>query len=154
MRDRKYDAAIAKITAIASGRNRAAAGPVSAKIGRKTMQIESVETNAGIAICAAPSTIAGRSAFPCSRLRWMFSIATVASSTRMPTASARPPNVITLSVCPVPQRQMIDASTESGIETATTIVERQLPRKSRIISAVRQAAITPSRSTPAIVART
>ena len=101
VRDRKYDAAIAKITASASGRNSAAAGPESAKIGRNTMQIDSVETNAGIAICSAPSTIAVvAAALPCSRLRWMFSIATVASSTRMPTASARPPSVMTLSVSP------------------------------------------------------
>ena len=33
-------------------------------------------------------------------------------------------------------------------------VLRQLPRKSRIISAVRQAAMTASRSTPSIDART
>ena len=61
VRDRKYDAAIAKITASASGLNSAAAGPDSAKIGRKTMQIDSVDTNAGIAICCAPSMIARRS---------------------------------------------------------------------------------------------
>ena len=54
VRDRKYDAAIAKITASASGRNSAAAGPESAKIGRNTIQIDSVDTNAGMAICSAP----------------------------------------------------------------------------------------------------
>ena len=37
---------------------------------------------------------------PCSRCQLMFSIVTVASSTRMPTASARPPSVITLMVSP------------------------------------------------------
>ena len=52
------DAAMAKITASASGRNNAAAGPDSAKMGRNTMQIASVETNAGMAICSAPSRIA------------------------------------------------------------------------------------------------
>ena len=40
------------------------------------------------------------SCLPCAMCRWMFSIATVASSTRMPTASARPPSVIRLIVSP------------------------------------------------------
>ena len=154
MRDRKYDAAIAKMTANASGRNSAAAGPERAKIGRKTMQMDSVETNAGTAICCAPSMIAFRSGEPCSMLRWMFSIATVASSTRMPTASARPPRVITLSVSPVAHSRMMELSTLRGMDSATMTVERQLPRNTRIMSAVRQAARMPSRMTPEIVART
>ena len=78
----------------------------------------------------------------------MFSIATVASSTRMPTASARPPSVMMLIVSPSALSTMIEARIESGIETAMISVLRQLPRKSRIISAVRQAAITASRTTP------
>ncbi len=43
---------------------------------------------------------------------------------------------------------MIDVSTDRGIETAMISVLRQLPRKSRIISAVSAAAMTPSRITP------
>ena len=43
---------------------------------------------------------------------------------------------------------------ESGIETAMISVLRQLPRKIRIISPVRQAAIEASRITPLIEART
>ncbi len=49
---------------------------------------------------------------------------------------------------------MIEQRIASGIEVATTNVLRQLPRKSRIISAVRQAAIKPSFSTPLMEART
>ena len=84
----------------------------------------------------------------------MFSIATVASSTRMPTASARPPSVMMLIVSPSALSTMIDVRIDSGIETAMIIVLRQLPRKIRIISAVRQAAMTASRTTPSIEART
>ena len=84
----------------------------------------------------------------------MFSIATVASSTRMPTASARPPSVMMLIVSPSALSTMIDVRIDSGIETAMISVLRQLPRNSRIISAVRQAAITASRTTPLIDART
>ena len=78
----------------------------------------------------------------------MFSIVTVASSTRMPTASARPPSVMMLMVWPRKLSAMIDVRIDSGMETAMMMVLRQLPRKTRIISAVRQAAITASRTTP------
>ena len=43
---------------------------------------------------------------------------------------------------------------DSGIEVATISVLRQDRRNSRIISPVRQAAITPSRTTPVIEERT
>src|ERR1700676_2680361 len=61
VRDRKYEASMAKTTAIAIGRNRYAAGPVRNTTGTNTMQIHNVETNAGVAIWAAPSSIALRS---------------------------------------------------------------------------------------------
>ena len=84
----------------------------------------------------------------------MFSIATVASSTRIPTASARPPSVMMLIVSPSAERTMSEVRIERGIETAMITVLRQLPRKSRIISPVRQAAMIASRTTPLIDART
>ena len=82
----------------------------------------------------------------------MFSISTVASSTRMPTASARPPSVMMLIVSPSALSTMSDERIDSGIETAMMSVLRQLPRKTRIISAVRQAAMSASRTTPLIAA--
>jgi hypothetical protein len=100
------------------------------------MQMHSVETNAGTAICDAPSRIACTSRLRWCRLRWMFSISTVASSTRMPTASAMPPSVMTFSVWPSAQRMMIDTRIDSGIEMQMISVLRQLPRNSRIISPV------------------
>jgi len=54
---------------------------------------------------------------------------TVASSTRIPTASARPPSVITLMVWPSTESAISEHSTASGIETVMIKVERQLPRK-------------------------
>ena len=71
----------------------------------------------------------------------MFSISTVASSTRMPTASASPPSVITLSEWPSANSSTIDDRIDSGIETATISVLRQLPRNSRIIAAVSRPAM-------------
>ena len=84
----------------------------------------------------------------------MFSMVTVASSTNMPTASARPPSVMMLMVSPMKSSTISEARIDSGIETATIRVERQLPRKSRISAAVRPAAISASRNTPEIAART
>ena len=84
----------------------------------------------------------------------MFSMVTVASSTRMPTARARPPRVMMLMVSPRKLSTMTEVRIDSGIETAMIRVLRQLPRKSRIISAVRQAAMIASWMTPVIAPRT
>ena len=77
----------------------------------------------------------------------MFSIVTVASSTRMPTASASPPSVITLIVSPVAASSATEVRIASGIEIMMMSVERQLPRKMRIMSPVSAAATTPSKMT-------
>ena len=84
----------------------------------------------------------------------MFSIVTVASSTRMPTASASPPSVMTLSVSPIADSATIEPSAASGMDVAMMSVERQLPRNSKIIRLVSAAAMAPSRATPDIAART
>ena len=65
------------------------------------MQIASVDTSAGSAMPCDPFTIATVSGSPMEAWRWMFSTATVASSTSMPMASASPPSVIRLMVKPV-----------------------------------------------------
>ena len=65
----------------------------------------------------------------------------------MPTASASPPRVMVLMVWPSADITAIEVRIDNGIETITTRVERQEPRNSRIISAVRPAAMAPSRST-------
>jgi len=59
-----------------------------------------------------------------------------------------------LIVSPSADNAMIDVIIESGIDTAMISVARQLPRKSRIMRPVRQAAISASRSTPCTEART
>ncbi len=55
-----------------------------------------------------------------------------------------------LRVSPIAANITIEPNTASGIEVAIMIVERQLPRNKRIMTLVRIAAITPSRTTPAI----
>jgi hypothetical protein len=84
----------------------------------------------------------------------MFSIVTVASSTKIPTAKAKPPSVMMLIVCPMAERHAIEARIDSGIEIVMIKVLRQLPRNSRMSSPVNAAAITASRITPLMAART
>ncbi len=128
--------------------------PASMNIGTNTMQIASVDTSAGSAISCAPFSMAFSTSSPRSRCQFMFSIVTVASSTRMPTARASPPSVMMLMVSPSAERQVIEARIDSGMEIAMMMVLRQLPRNSSIMSAVRAAAITASRTTPAMAPRT
>ncbi len=84
----------------------------------------------------------------------MFSMVTVASSTRIPTARARPPRVMMLMVSPRKLSVITEVRMESGIDTAMMSVLRQLPRNSRIIRAVRHAATIASWRTPEIAPRT
>ena len=84
----------------------------------------------------------------------MFSIVTIAWSTRMPTESARPPSVIRFRVSPSMCSTRIEARIESGIVRAMISVERQLPRKSSTIAAVSPAASSASKTTPCTAALT
>ena len=148
VRERKYDASMANTTASARGTNRYLATPVRKNIGTNTMQMQIVETKAGSAICCEPSRMACFMSLPMARLRSIFSIATVASSTRIPTARASPPSVMMLIVSPRALSRMMETQIERGMETVMTTVGRQSPRNSNIISAVSTAAMAPSRNTP------
>jgi hypothetical protein len=60
-----------------------------------------------------------------SRIEWMFSISTVASSTRTPTARARPPSDMMLIVCPAAHSQTTGESSANGIVVITMRELRQ-----------------------------
>ncbi len=111
------------------------------------MQMHSSDTVAGCTTCEALPRMAASISSPFSRCRLMFSIFTVASSTRMPTARARPPRVMMLMVSPRADSAAMAARIDSGIEMVIISVERQLPRNSRIITPVRDAAMRASRTT-------
>ena len=92
---------MANTTASPSGVNRYFAGPWRNTTETNTQLIASVETSVGTAISAAPCSVALGSGMRSSvSRRWVFSIVTVESSTRMPIASARPPSVMVLIVSP------------------------------------------------------
>ena len=77
---------MAKPTASESGTKSAWAAPCMKNDGRNTARMQSIASNRGTAVSMFPSrTAEAIDAVPCI-LWWMFSISTVASSTRMPTA--------------------------------------------------------------------
>src|SRR6202043_1005172 len=128
VRESAYDASIANTTASPSGVNRYLAGPSRNTTEVNTQLMASVETSVGTAISAAPCSVASESGMPSSvHSRWVFSMVTVESSTRMPTASASPPSVMVLSVSPRKYSTVSDDRMASGIEMITTSADRQDP---------------------------
>jgi hypothetical protein len=91
------DAAIAKPTERARERK----GPADAtmkKDGANTARMQSMASIIGTATSETPSRTARARVFPRARWVWMFSMATVDSSTRIPIASVSPPRVMMLIV--------------------------------------------------------
>ena len=74
----------------------------------------------------------------------MFSTATVASSTRMPTASARPLSVMMLTVWPTRRSATRAEKIDSGIVSTTMSADLQLRRNASTVSAVSRAPSAPS----------
>ncbi len=110
--------------------------------------MQSIASSRGTAVCALPSRTARAIEGACSIWVWMFSTSTVASSTRMPTASARPPSVIRLIVCPVSHSATTAAIRASGMFSTTTSALRQSRRNTSTISPVSTAPNAPSVARP------
>ena len=139
---------MANITASASGDKQITRHPMEKEHGQKDDADAKCRDKGGYGDLRGAFENRLAQLVPVFKKRSIFSIVTVASSTRMPTASANPPSVIVLMVSPIRLRTITEVRIESGIETAMMRVERQLPRKSRIIRPVSAAAITASRITP------
>ena len=76
------------VPAVGSAVNRISLGSWVAKIGANAATSDRLIDSTVKPICRAPAIAAGTGAMPCSRLRYMFSIITIASSTTKPTAIA------------------------------------------------------------------
>src|SRR5258705_11836636 len=132
----RYDATIEKPTARASGANRLCAAPVMKKAGMNTARIQSMATNRGSVVSAVASLAARARLRPSARRVWMFSMVTVASSTRMPTANANPPKVMMLIVWPDTQTAVTAARIASGMfkdhdERTAPVPQKQQHHKAR-----------------------
>ena len=132
-----YEAVMAKSTARDSGMNKARASPSKNSAGVNTAAIHRSASKRGGAVSRLPSTTARDTRTPKPRRVWIFSISTVASSTRIPIAKANPPNVMRLSVCPHRCNPRTAASKAIGMVATTTSAPRQLRRKTSTIMPVR-----------------
>ncbi len=89
---------MANPTASANGTNRAWLTPVMKKDGTNTESTHSIASRFGTTTSRLAACTACARGVPRARCVWMFSMTTVPSSTRMPTARARPPSVMMLMV--------------------------------------------------------
>jgi hypothetical protein len=138
---------MAKPTASDSGTKSERATPVMKKDGTNTARTESMARSRGTITSRLPSSTARARGAPRPRCVWMFSIATVASSTRIPTASARPPSVMMLIVCPAPHRRTTAARSANGIVATTMSALLRSRRNRSTTSPVRTAPTSPSSRT-------
>ncbi len=143
----RYEVIIAPPTASDSGTNSARTAPCMMNDGMNTERMHRSASSRGTAVSMFPCRTARDIDGVCSIWVWMFSISTVASSTRMPMASARPPRVMMLIVLPVRSRRTIDPSSASGIFSTTMITARRSRRNRRTISPVSPAPSAPSTPT-------
>ena len=114
--------------------------PASSSIRRtgiNTMTVVNAETRTAGHTCIAPSNAASRLVAPSWRSRKIFSRTTIAASTTMPTANAMPARLMTLSERPSAAMATNEPITETGIESATTNIGRQVRRNSNKITTAR-----------------
>ncbi len=112
--------------------------------GTKTASTQSIDSRRGSAVLRQASRIARARESPPAMWVWMFSISTVASSTSTPTASARPPSVMMLMVCPIAHSQITAERSANGMVAITISAERQSLRNSSTIRPVNTAPSRPS----------
>ncbi len=150
MLDSRYDVIIDAPTASDSGTNSARTAPSMMNDGMNTERMHRSARSLGTAVSMFPCRTERDMDGVCSICVWMFSISTVASSTRMPMASASPPSVMMLIVLPVRFRTTIDPRSASGMLSTTMITARRSRRKSSTISPVSPAPRAPSTPTLSI----
>ena len=101
----------------------------------KTITVVSAETSTAPQTWRVPSKAACGAGFPASRKRKMFSKTTIAASTTMPTAKARPASEITLSERPSAAIATNEPMIETGIASETISVARQERRNNNSTNA-------------------
>ena len=126
----RYEEIMAKPTASDSGTNSERTGSAMMKAGMNTDRMHTMASKRGTAVSlTAAAAPPGPRDGVCSICAWMFSIATVASSTRMPMARARPPSVMMLMVLPVSHSPSSEPSRAIGMLNTTTITLRQIAQE-------------------------
>ncbi|MNE55754.1 hypothetical protein D3C80_1506090 [compost metagenome] len=112
--------------------------------GANTARIQRRINNFGKAISLHASKMACAFDFFIAKCWWIFSIVTVLSSTRIPTANANPDNDIMLIVCPNSFKNNTPEMIEIGIVRITIIAALVSRKNSITIKPVSNAPNTPS----------
>ncbi len=154
MLESRYDEIIANPTPNVSGMNSERSGSVMMNAGMNTDRMQSSARRRGTAVALLARSIAIATFGACSIWTCVFSIVTVASSTRMPIDSAMPPSDMMLIVLPVSHSPTNDPMSASGMLATTTSTLLRSPRNNRIISPVKPAPIRPSVATLSTAATT
>ena len=150
----KYDEIMANPTPRVSGMNSDRSGSSMMNAGMNTDRMQSNAKSRGTAVALLACSTAAATFGACSICTCVFSIVTVASSTRMPIASAIPPSDMMLIVLPVTHSPTSDPKSASGMLATTTSTLLRSPRNKRIISPVKPAPIIPSVATLSTAATT
>src|SRR5438128_690187 len=116
VKDNNKLAANEMITESDRGENKYFAVPVSKKTGTNTTLMHKVARNVGSPTSEAPLVMEDSRGSPRPRCRSMFSMTTVALSTKIPTARAKPPNVIVLRVWPPRYKITTAVTIDNGTE--------------------------------------
>ena len=105
------------------------------RIGTNTMTVVAADTRIAPHTWMVPRYAASPTGTPCCRSRNMFSRTTIAASTTMPTANARPASEITLIERPSAAMATNEPMMETGIASEITRVARPERRKRNSSSA-------------------
>jgi hypothetical protein len=146
----RYDATIEKPTASESGMNIAFAAPSMKKDETNTANTHNIAISNGSATSFPESATERAIGLPRAGCVWMFSIATVAMSTRMPMARANPPSVMMFTVWPVSHSATTPPINASGMFSTTTSALRQSRRNNSTTIPVSNAPNAPSSVRPAM----
>ena len=149
-----YEEIMAKPTPNVSGMNSALSGSPMMNAGMNTDRMHNKANRRGTAVALLARSTAVARFDVCPICTWTFSMVTVASSTRIPMANARPPSDMMLMVLPVSHRPNIEPSKASGMFDTTTITLRGSRRNNRIINPVKPAPMAPSVATLSTAATT
>ncbi len=145
---------MAKPTASVNGMNSERTGSLRMNVGMNTERMQSIANSRAVFVTAFACRAARAMECVCRIWACVFSMVTVASSTRMPMARASPPSDMMLMVLPVSHRPINELVKDKGMLIRTTITLRRSCRKRRIISPVSPAPMAPSVATLLMAART
>jgi hypothetical protein len=139
VKETNSETSTAKVTVIPNWKKNRPTIPFITATGTNTATMENVVASTASPISAVASAAARRAGLPISRWRWMFSMTTMASSTRIPIDSDRASMVMLLKVKPITLMKAKVATTEVGIARALIRVARKSWRKIRITTTASRA---------------